>query len=184
MRKPRGLSVDTHTRDTGKGLGILLPGGEDAGRRQKKVKKRVSFDPSTFRPGKPSQSKEAVTAPLPQSKFFLQPRRPAGAGDDEDDDRRYPDIENGFATPTTQDLHDNYADPRASPYFKASESFPAHEDDEAETKGWLGKVNQGVYKVADKLSATFYDTVNSPEEGLLLPVREHEREGWMGRAIG
>jgi hypothetical protein len=40
----------------------------------------------------------------------------------------------------------------------------------------LARVNDDVRDAADRLSKTFYVQVTAPEEGLLLSVREDERE--------
>lgn len=175
--KPRGLSVDTQTR----GLGILVADGEARGAQQGKVEKRVSFDTTSTAH---KIGAEAATAPLPSTKAFLQTLESAGSETDDDETMRCADIETGNPVQNPRDLGDSYAERRASPYSNADASLRwSGDDDEVEGKGWLPKVNQGVYKVADKLSARFYDQVNGAEEGLLLPVRENEREGFMGRIV-
>ena len=194
-RKPRGMSVDTRTgsqgRGQGQGLGILLPTtmkGDEPAMRQKQVKNQVSFDPSTIRSNPPCRSLEAATAPLPQTKSFPKTPNPfdddCSSDSDDEEILRCPDIETGHPMSNTRDLNDHYADRRASPYFNTGIVAGTEEEEDDKGQGWLGKVNQGVYKVADRLSATFYEQVNGAEEGLLLPVRESEREGALGRVVG
>jgi hypothetical protein len=40
----------------------------------------------------------------------------------------------------------------------------------------LRKINRSMYFAAEKMSRAFHDVVNEPEDGLLLPVRESERQ--------
>lgn len=187
MRKPKNLSVDMQAQRTGASLGIVMPNGDNKVQ-GKSVKKRISFDPTSTRAEAPDQSRQAATAPLPQRKTMtLLQAGEAETDDDDSDDEilRCPDIETGHPMRNTRDLDDHYADPRASPYFNNEHSGAAEDDDEQVEKGggWMNKINRGVYKVADRLSATFYDQVNGVEDGLLLPVKENERDVWMGRAL-
>ena len=185
LRKPRGLSVDTGDRR--KGLGILMPGRSEAKveavDREKRVKKRVSFKPpSTKDPDSEGHAKQALTAPLPHRKTFMAP----SSDDDDGPISRTTDIETGHHTPlAARDLSDQYyIDSKPStPYFSPTDALARADAEEAEKAGWLGFVNRGVYGVADRLADVFYDKVVSAEEGLVLPVREEEREGWMGRRV-
>lgn len=187
VRNRRGLSIDTQmrARSTGRGLGILVPG---EARQQKKVKKRVSFEPSTTCIEGSCETRQAATAPLPHTKTFFGPGHFADGEDkyDYDDETTgRPDIETGHSCADTRDLSDCYDERRASPYSD-NHSSAAVEGKGAEARGsarWMEVVNHGFYRVADRLSATFYDQVNGAEEGLLLPVRECEREGCMGMAV-
>ena len=56
------------------------------------------------------------------------------------------------------------------------EELPSPELDPAPGSAFLERINEGVRDAADRLSRTFYDQVTAREEGLLLPVREDERE--------
>lgn len=191
MRKPRNLSVDTQARRNGDGLGIVMPNGDEEEAQGQRVKKRVSFDPNSTHAKGPDLSRQAATAPLPQRKTMtlLQGQGlafEAGPDDDSDDEvLRCPDIETGHPMRNTRDLADHYADRRASPYFDNGHSGAADDEEEQVGRGggWMKTINRGVYKVADRLSAAFYDQVNGAEDGLLLPVKESEREGRMGGGI-
>lgn len=188
LRKPKGLIV--HTGDmkgegNAEGLGTNLAGGDGREDGRRKVKKRVSFDLTTVRTNPPPRSWHAASAPLPDTQTFQSVSESANCHDDgvHQEVPRHTDIETGHALLNRRDLGDRYGERRASPYFNLSSNVMASPEDDVETKGLLGKLNQGVYKVADKLSATLYSQVNGAEEGLLLPVRETEREGWMGKIV-
>ena len=104
---------------------------------------------------------ESFTAPLPSPQTFTDGNTD-GAADYDLESGNYSASAEGVSTPDMFDI--------TSPY---------HREDEAEPpagSALFKKINGGIYNVADKLSRTFYDQVTKPEEELLLPVHNDERE--------
>lgn len=171
-RKPKHLRINTGsaTSVATEGLGIELPVDGDQQRKRLSWDERIhashQSQTATPRPTKNS----FFTAPLPSKRHFIATRN----NDDSSDDEiiRAPDIETGHPMPD-RDLEDDYSRKRPSPYFK--DAVEEQEVDDQKRGAFLKAVNRGVYKMTDRLSATFFDEVTGAEDGLVLPVRECER---------
>ena len=184
-RKPRGLTINVDAEFHG--LGIAVSGGENDDRTPCK---RRSYDSEALRLRPESPVKlawESFTAPLPSIHAFVSdhqrseqyqktpyPHQPTSYADF--------DMESGVYAP-----HSWTATPDV---FNIKSPLPIHSGNhrrggEAETPGsaFFKKVNGRIHQAADRLSRTFYDQVKGPEEGLLLPVRERERELERARAV-
>ena len=169
-RKPRHLRINTVAEYHG--LGIAVPGEEDAGSQSGN---RRPFDEEALRqrPKSPAVATwEALTAPLPSVTAFVHGQNtltpfstpPVYAEQADVESGRRPLRQVGASTPDMFDV--------TSPYHHR----PRGADEDAPGSAFLKKVNGRVNYAADRLSRTLHDQVMGPEEGLLLPVRNGERE--------
>ncbi|KAK3707779.1 hypothetical protein LTR37_011956 [Vermiconidia calcicola] len=159
QRKPRNLSIDIGA--TYKGLGIAVPGDEEV------ESSRRSFDVEALR--QPAKSPvrvtwESFTAPLPSVSDFVHGKRIARQSTLDVEDGHGESRSLSASTPDMFDLRSPY-------HAKAGTSGTT-----TQGSAFLNKVNGSIYQAADRLSRTFYDQVQGPEEGLLLPVHQRERE--------
>ncbi|KAK3714014.1 hypothetical protein LTR37_008043 [Vermiconidia calcicola] len=159
QRKPRNLSIETGA--TYKGLGIAVPRDEEA------ESSRRSFDVEALR--QPAKSPvrvtwESFTAPLPSVSDFMHGKRIARQSTLDVEDGHGESRSLSASTPDMFDL--------LSPYHAGARTRGTTTQGSA----FLNKVNGSIYQAADRLSRTFYDQVQGPEEGLLLPVHQRERE--------
>lgn len=92
---------------------------------------------------------------------------------DGDEAIRCPDIEIGHPMAKGTHLGEAYFEKRASPYYKERLSDGG---EDGKLRGWRGKVNRAVYAMANKWAVLSYDEVAGADDGLLLPVRDGERE--------
>lgn len=157
-RRPIQLSVDTSVEYHG--LGIAVPGACD-------VRDTASECDYSDLPGRKKtpgmkSATQFFTAPLPSAKVF-------GSGSHRH--RAPPDIENSPATPASPSSSSS-----SSAFYDARAKMRSPGDAQTPGSALFEKINNGVCRVADKLSRTFYDHVTEPEDGLLLPVHRHERE--------
>ncbi|KAF2483606.1 hypothetical protein BDY17DRAFT_151045 [Neohortaea acidophila] len=161
QRRPT-LSIDTS--GVYYGLGIAVH-GESSAVKTKHVRKRVSYDADALRVKSGKEKGAAFTAPLPATRTIDE----AGCGS-----AVAVEVESGLLSGCA----DEDGEGRTTSSSRAVSSAPAHHSAGMSSKGSavLEKLNAGVYFVADRLSRTFYDAVEEPEEGLLLPVHNEERE--------
>lgn len=160
-RPKKALRVDTSAPHLG--LGMTASGGDDhAGGAMTEPSKRRSLDeealrPQTARPGTPAVAAwTALSAPLPQMSPFGATYNAAS------------DLEDGTYNPSTAAIFD-----RNSPVHRSKLGVSPG----PMTAGFLRNIRGGVEHAAEHLSNVLYDQVKgSAEEGLLLPVRECERE--------
>lgn len=158
-RRPKNLSIDTGLAS--RGLGIAVPGDEDV---RRTPRKRQSFDEEALRMRPKSPARvlwESFTAPLPSVQIFTGGQKQTEPIEDYVETGLYSAPSVQVSTPDVFDIK--------SRYYK-------HGDVEPPGSALLKKINGGIYHVADKLSRTFYDQVTEPEEGLLLPVHNGDRE--------
>lgn len=178
-RRPKHLSIDTHV--TYRGLGIAGADGElgddEGGTLARVLEGRRSYDAEALRERAQSPitaAWESFTAPLPSAKGFLTgqsdvPARPSPmtSGDAE---KGFSYTYSAASTPDLLDYRQAYSTPTTS--------VPRDVGNAEEPPGSaiFRKINDRIYHAADRLSKTFHDQVNGPEEGLLLPVHNEERE--------
>lgn len=93
--------------------------------------------------------------------------------------KRAPDLESGFFEPLTRTKKINrstgvHADspPHSTPHGSPNSSRARN----STLSLWLDKGENAIDYVATKLATIMYEQVKNPEEGLLLPVRDCERE--------
>ncbi|KAK5137763.1 hypothetical protein LTR08_007335 [Meristemomyces frigidus] len=179
-RRRKNLSIDTSAHYFG--LGIALPGDHEAAQR----KRRRSYDEEAtqLRHLKPTPSAvrtawEAVTAPLPSASVFAHnisatltggPRTAAVDGN-------YTRLGNGdLEEGVAEGLRSDATDYATSPYKRAVQDPLYGPETRAEMDGFLGKLGSGVEHVAGRLTKALHDRVDGAEDGLLLSVKDCERE--------
>lgn len=93
--------------------------------------------------------------------------------------KRAPDLESGFFEPLTRTKKINRSTgvrvdspPYSTPHVSPNSSRARH----STLSLWLDKGENAIDYVATKLATIMYEQVKNPEEGLLLPVRDCERE--------
>jgi hypothetical protein len=176
-RKTKGkagqLRVDTASGYYG--LGIAVPGEQCTGRSE--TGREVVEDDDTLRHrphNSPMTARSAyLSAPLPSavssSRAGWTPtkRSPLSTVDTS------PDLESGNTQSPSLSAPSPHLFDINSPLHEALRSSGY-----GSTRGsaFLERINDGVRDAADRLSKTFYVQVTAPEEGLLLPVCEDERE--------
>ncbi|KAK6432794.1 hypothetical protein LTR95_011032 [Oleoguttula sp. CCFEE 5521] len=146
------------------GLGIASASGTDCYPGQLlRQRRRRSLDLRFLMPEKLKETidqiKDApVSAPLPPARSFDSSPSSSNLSRNESEE----DLETGMHTPLLPCSHDQ------NPKGGQKESFGF--------AGWLETVNTGIEYAAAKLARAAHDHVIAPEEGLLLPVRDGERE--------
>lgn len=175
----RDLNINTSRRY--EGLGIAIPGEHAGNGFGTPHLRRRSWDEEAtryrlLRPGSPAHTAwSALTAPLPTIAKFGHDVTEAIYGGPHTSALEYEasDLEMGTVrfelTPPTADMFDP-----DSPYHTAR--LQLGPETRAELEGFFGKIGGGVESVAGKVARALHEQVRSPEEGLLLPVRESERE--------
>ncbi|KAF2172718.1 hypothetical protein M409DRAFT_16680 [Zasmidium cellare ATCC 36951] len=164
-RRGEGMSVDT---SAAAGLGITFDRGQSSGK---------SFDPSLLRPDMdkplPAPPKSPTHQAIQSAKAFL----PRTANKPTDDAAPVPrknstDLEAGLLKPLPRDRRR----PNLVPLTPSTASAPPSPGMRV-----LEMVGGSVEYAAEKMSRFMHDQVKgNPEEGLLLPVRDCEREREMG----
>lgn len=166
--KARNLSIDTSA--TTRGLGIAVPAEQD---RPSTPPRRRSYDKEalTVKPESPMKvAWETFTAPLPSVKGFVNGHTDSWLFRHHE---RCSDAESGWESRSSSAFSPNilYADERSNGTMHARDHMT-----ESTGSAFFRKVNGGIHHAADRLSRTLFDQVNGPEEGLLLPVHNNERE--------
>lgn len=141
-------------------------------------KKRHSYDEEALRMQPKSPIMPAwgsFTAPLPAASTFTGGGSISESGRDIES-RPYSLSAGAISTPDLFDF-------RAYPQQDGAEGEGNDNGDGFAGSAFLRRVNGGIYDAADKLSKAFYDQVTAPEEGLLLPVHEEERERALGEGV-
>ncbi|KAI7229305.1 hypothetical protein KC330_g7507 [Hortaea werneckii] len=182
-KRRKNLSIDTSAQYHG--LGIAVP-ADDLRGGPKLLSKRGPYDEEALRTrGRSPTLKtwEAVTAPLPALSRFgyelselLTPGPLTSITSDTHYEMR--DIEQGSSSSSyhSEDSRDVHL-----PQISARDTQCAPTTGK-ETGGFLEKVGNGVDYMAEKVARLMHDEVENAEEGLLLPVAQHEGEG-SGRAL-
>lgn len=170
-RRPT-LSIDTGVGTAYDGLGVVVPNEGDAdteGDWYTALQTRHSYDEEALcmpRRSPVALNWQSLTAPLPSIQTFGGSRGDSGDVESTSDIDAEAILSSRSAPPTI-----------ATPnFFRYVSQFDCDDDGDYLGSALLKRVNEGIYTAADKLSRAFYDQVNRPEEGLLLPVREGERE--------
>ena len=150
---------------TGLGISIPMTGLQPLTPRLRRP--RSFEDEDSIRVGRPSSllapATNSFTAPLPSAGSFLS-LSSINARSRDDRSSSNSDLESGLHTPV--DPEQQAQDLRCQP-----------EDDGARgLAGFLESVNVAIEYAATKLVKATYDHVDRPEEGLLLPIRDGERE--------
>ncbi len=163
-RRPKHLTIDA--RAEYRGLGIAVPGCDNV---MKTARERQSFDEEAQRVRRKSPVVgvwEAFTAPLPSVRMFGPGSGNAGIG--------------GHHSAPIPHVEDSAWSNESSDAGWVTDEQPDSGGSEAGTEsqesGILGKINDGIERVADKMANAFYDSFVEPEQGLLLPVHDEERE--------
>jgi hypothetical protein len=148
IRRQSNLSIDTGVRHSGSG--IAMP-GDDGGIELGTFdgnEERDSVDLSSRK----RQDSGWLTAPLPSVSSF-------------------------FNSPSPRKLRrSRCTDIEESPCLSPPSNSAALRRQDPPATAVLRKINRRMYFAAEKMSRVFHDVVNEPEEGLLLPLRESERE--------
>ena len=174
-RKPAGLAIATGT--DAQGLGISMPKTREP---KAKLRSRRSFDDEALRlrPISPTVSAfQALTAPIPSARRFFSPLTGRSA-----------------RTPGAYQALNALEEGDSSPPLSSASSFdsvyhdamrhhsPYHHSPVTKSSGWetprfLQTVNGGIERMAGRLTRALHDQIkDGPEEGLLLPVRECDRQ--------
>lgn len=183
-RRRTSLVVDTSARYTGLGIAMALGDGvtERSEPRTATGQRRRSYDEEAMRLRrlKPRSSPvrtawAALTAPLPSVSLFGRrspttvargPHTSATPATAEHDSRGWRDSELDSGT--------DYA---TSPYTRYPVQDPLYgPETSAEIDGLFGRLGSGIGSVAGKLAVLFHEPVEGAEEGLLLAVKDCERE--------
>jgi hypothetical protein len=152
IRRHSNLSIDTGARCSG--LGIAMP-GDDAGIELGTLDGNEERDAMDSSPRK-RQDSGWLTAPLPSVSSF-------------------------FNSPSTRKLRrSRCTDVEESPCLSPPSNLAALHQQHPTATAMLRRINRSMYFAAEKMSRAFHDVVNEPEEGLLLPVRESDRESVRG----
>lgn len=180
-KRRKNLSIDTSAQYHG--LGIAVP-ADDLRGGPKLLSKREPYDEEALRTRAQSPATktwEAVTAPLPALSRFgyelselLTPGPRTSITSDIHHEMR--DVEQSSTSHDSVDsaeVHLPQLSAQAMQY--AATTGRQHE-------GFLQKVGNGVDFMAEKVAQIMHDEVDDAEEGLLLPVAQHEREG-SGRTL-
>ncbi|GAB1737179.1 hypothetical protein NU219Hw_g861t1 [Hortaea werneckii] len=175
-KRRKNLSIDTSAQYHGLGIAVPaddLPGGP------KLLSKREPYDVEAIRTRAQSPTVKtwhAVTAPLPALSRFghelselLTPGPSTSTASTTYHELR--DVEQGSNSHGSADSGDVHL-PQLS-----AQAMECGSTKEMEYGGLLEKVGNGVDYMAEKVARITHDTVDHAEEGLLLPVAEHEREG-------
>jgi len=183
-RKPhkKDLSINTSARYTG--LGIAIPGDLQTG---EMLRRQQKYDEEALRMRRSRSNSPvkaawaAVTAPLPSISHFGQNVYNAVYGGaphttaltsapyqpyDEEAAVEY--------SPTDYDFTPETAYHPALQYLQSPLYGP---ETKAEADGFFERVGGGMEHVAGRTARVFHDGVQGAEEGLLLHVKESEREG-------
>ncbi|KAK4541071.1 hypothetical protein LTR36_008296 [Oleoguttula mirabilis] len=181
-RRRNSLIVDTSAQYTG--LGIALPGDEQTMLR----KRRRSYDEEAMRMRrlKPNSSPvktawAALTAPLPSVSLFghsvsesFLTRGPHTAAVGGGYARKDRDMEDGVSPGLETDA--STSDYATSPYKRSAQDPLYGPETSAEIDGLFGRLGSGMEHAVGRLAQAFHDQVGSAEEGLVLPVKDCERE--------
>ncbi|KAI6792479.1 hypothetical protein KC361_g6705 [Hortaea werneckii] len=181
-KRRKNLSIDTSAQYHGLGIAVPADNLRDG---PKLLSKREPCDEEALRTHAQSPAKktwEAVTAPLPAlSRFGYElselltpgPRTSITSG------MHYEtrDVQQGSSSPDSTDSRGVDLPQLSAPAMQyASTTGREHGG------GLLEKVGNGVDFMAEKVARMMHDEVDNAEEGLLLPVAQHEREG-SGRVL-
>ncbi|KAI6808090.1 hypothetical protein KC332_g13210 [Hortaea werneckii] len=180
-KRRKNLSIDTSAQYHG--LGIAVPADNSRGG-PKLLSEREPYDEEALRTRAQSPAMktwEAVTAPLPAlSRFGYELSELLTPGPrtsfTSDAHQEMWDVEQGSSSYDSAglrgvDSHQLCA--RAMQYAPSTAK---------EHGGFFEKVGNGVDFMAEKVARMMHDEVDEAEEGLLLPVAQHEREG-SGRVL-
>ncbi|KAI6830908.1 hypothetical protein KC340_g7866 [Hortaea werneckii] len=180
-KRRKNLSIDTSAQYHG--LGIAVP-ADDLREGPKLLSKCEPYDEEALRTRAQSPAMktwEAVTAPLPALSRFgyelselLTPGPLTSITSDTHYEMR--DLEQGSSSYHSEDSRDIHL-PQL--FAQATQYAPTTGKQHV---GLLEKVGNGVDYMAEKVARMMHDEVENAEEGLLLPVAQHEREG-SGRAL-
>ncbi|KAI7537156.1 hypothetical protein KC331_g11073 [Hortaea werneckii] len=182
-KRRKNLSIDTSAQYHG--LGIAVP-ADDLRGGPKVVSRCEPYDEEALRTRTQSPAMktwEAVTAPLPALSRFgyeLSELLTPGSRTSLTSDTHYEmrDIEQGSSSSSHHSEDSRHVH---LPQLSARDPQYAPTTGK-ETGGFLEKVGNGVDYMAEKVARMMHDEVENAEEGLLLPVAQHEREG-SGRAL-
>ncbi|KAI7213324.1 hypothetical protein KC333_g6638 [Hortaea werneckii] len=180
-KRRKNLSIDTSAQHHG--LGIAVP-ADDLRDGPKLLSEREPYDEEALRTRAQSpaiMTWEAVTAPLPALSRFgyeLSELLTPGPRTSITSDTHYEmrDIEQGSSSYHSEDSGHVHL-PQLS-----AQTIQYAPTTGKKTGGFLEKVGNGVDFMAEKVARMMHDEVDDAEEGLLLPVAQHEREG-SGRVL-
>jgi hypothetical protein len=174
-RKTKGKAAHLRVDTAGEyyWLGIAVPGDQFIGRQELR-----EDDELGHRLKSPMTARSAyLTAPLPSavssSRAGWTPTKRSPTKSPLSTVVSSPDIERGDMQPSPLSVPSPNLFDINSPLHEALRS-PEYES--PPKSAFLARVNDDVRDAADRLSKTFYVQVTAPEEGLLLSVREDERE--------
>ncbi|KAI6911197.1 hypothetical protein KC318_g2104 [Hortaea werneckii] len=180
-KRRKNLSIDTSAQYHG--LGIAVP-ADDLRDGPKLLSRREPYDEEALRTSAQSPAMkawEAVTAPLPALSRFgyelselLTPGPRTSTTSTMYHELR--DVEQGNSSHDSADSREVHL-PQLS-----AQSMQYAPMTGKETGSFLEKVGNGVDFMAEKVARMMHDEVDGAEEGLLLPVAQHEREG-SGRVL-
>lgn len=157
--------VAVSARATGLGISVPMTGLQPPTPRLRRARSFEDEDSLHVRQSSnsPIVATSSFTAPLPSARSFLS-LSSINARSRDDRSSSNSDLESGLHTPV--DPEQQAQDLRCQP-----------EDDGARgLAGFLESVNVAIEYAATKLVKATYDHVDRPEEGLLLPIRDGERE--------
>ncbi|GAB1733703.1 hypothetical protein NU195Hw_Modified_527t1 [Hortaea werneckii] len=180
-KRRKNLSIDTSAQYHG--LGIAVP-ADNSCDGPKLLSKREPYDEEALRTRAQSPAMktwEAVTAPLPALSRFgyelselltLGPRTSVTS----DAYHEMRDVEQGSSS------YDSAGSRGVDLSRLSAQGMQYAPSTGKERGGLLEKVGNGVDFMAEKVACMMHDEVGDAEEGLLLPVAQHEREG-SGRVL-
>ena len=160
-------TTSSEARATGLGISIPMTGLQPPTPRLRQPRSFEDEDSlSVLRPGSAAAPSKSFTAPLPSARSFLSL---SGLNTLSRDDRSSSssDLESGLHTPV---------DPEQLARGEQMLRLEPDDDGPRGLAGFLESVNVAIEYAAGKLAKATYDHVDRPEEGLLLPIRDEERE--------